>query len=279
MWGIRLCIMVRKAPSEFNESRFISMAIYNEFLLSVFLNISMLFLQSPANPDLLYIIFFCHTQLTVTLLLCFIFGSKEEFRKICNQLEKLRERCGTGAAVSKRIAAMQDAASLHDRKPPASDSAPLKLNTVFSAVADRLMCTVTPAEESSSSGRDLPFEAPPAYKHKTFSPTKSVEVSNAEQSQTDVTTDSPKTKVQEETKDDKQNGVFKISGEANCSDIRPPEVASRNGFNGKSEKTSELKSSPGSSETVRGVRSGHARTHAIVINLDDKSRFTEEVTV
>ncbi|KAL6427889.1 hypothetical protein ACFW04_008371 [Cataglyphis niger] len=76
VWGIRLCIVVRKTPSEFNESRFISMAIYNEFLLSVFLNVSMLFLQSPANPDLLYIIFFCHTQLTVTLLLCLIFGSK-----------------------------------------------------------------------------------------------------------------------------------------------------------------------------------------------------------
>ncbi|XP_031769162.1 probable G-protein coupled receptor 158 [Galleria mellonella] len=330
MWGIRLCIMVRKAPSEFNESRFISMAIYNEFLLSVFLNISMLFLQSPANPDLLYIIFFCHTQLTVTLLLCFIFGSKaymvykghgkddrektgkfrsrpaestytmttnrstrfcdnmtereleEEFRKICNQLEKLRERCGTYAVVARRITAMQDAAALHDRKPPASDhSAPLKLNTVFSAVADRLMCTVTPAEESSSSGRDLPFEAPPAYRHKTFSPSKSVEASNTEQSQTDVTTDSPKrrTDLNEENKDEKQNGVFKISGEANCSDIRPPEVARQNSFNNKSDKPSELKSSPGSTETMRGVRSGHARTHAIVINLDDKSRFTEEVTV
>ncbi|CAG7828821.1 unnamed protein product [Allacma fusca] len=76
VWGIRLCIVVRKAPSEFNESKFISLAIYNEFLLSVFLNISMLFLQSPANPDLLYIIFFCHVQLTMTLLLCLIFGSK-----------------------------------------------------------------------------------------------------------------------------------------------------------------------------------------------------------
>ncbi|KAK3918447.1 putative G-protein coupled receptor, partial [Frankliniella fusca] len=75
-WGIRLCIVVRKAPSEFNEARFISMAIYNEFLLSVFLNVSMLFLQSPANPDLLFIILFCHTQLTVTLLLGLIFGSK-----------------------------------------------------------------------------------------------------------------------------------------------------------------------------------------------------------
>lgn len=170
---------------------------------------------------------------------------------------------------------MQDAAAIHDRKPPSSDSAPLKLNTVFSAVADRLMCTVTPAEESSSSGRDLPFEAPPAYKHKRFSPTKSVENSNVEQSHTDVTTDSPKrkTELNEETKDS-QNGVFKISGEA-CSDIRPPEVAS-NGY--KSDK-SEMKTSPSSTETVKGVRSGHARTHAIVINLDDKSRFTEEVTV
>ncbi|KAI5751798.1 hypothetical protein M8J77_010967 [Diaphorina citri] len=41
IWGIRLCIVVRKAPSEFNEAKFISMAIYNEFLLSVFLNVSM----------------------------------------------------------------------------------------------------------------------------------------------------------------------------------------------------------------------------------------------
>lgn len=163
---------------------------------------------------------------------------------------------------------MQDAAVL-ERKPPAPDSAPLKLNTVFSAVADRLMCTVTPAEESTSSGRDLPFEALPAYKHKPFSPTKSVE---AEQSHTDVTTDSPKKK---DDKDDKQNGVFKISGEANCGDVRPPDTI-KNGL--KSDK-SEVKSSASSTETVRGVRSGHARTHAIVINLDDKSRFTEEVTV
>lgn len=33
-----------------------------------------------------------------------------------------------------------------------------------------------------------------------------------------------------------------------------------------------------SKDKSRG-KSGHARTHAIVINLDDKSRFSEEVTV
>lgn len=199
-----------------------------------------------------------------------MFFYQEEFKKICNQLDKLRERCGACAAVSRRITAMQDAVNTDHRKPPTSDSAPLKLNTVFSAVADRLMCTVTPAEESSSSGRDLPFEAPPAYKHKPFSP-KSVENSNADHTDytTDVTTDSPKKK--EKTEDDK-SGVFKISGEPNCSDIRPPEVTVRNGVK------SEQKS-PGSTETIKGVRSGHARTHAIIINLDDKSRFTEEVTV
>ncbi|CAG9582033.1 unnamed protein product [Danaus chrysippus] len=327
MWGIRLCIMVRKAPSEFNESRFISMAIYNEFLLSLFLNISMLFLKSPANPDLLYIIFFCHTQLTVTLLLCFIFGSKaymvfrghgkddrektgkfrsrpaestyimttnrttrfcdnmtendveEEFKKVCSQLEKLRERCDTHNHIRNIITDMLETASKYERKPIPTEPAPLKLNTVFSAVAGRLMCAVTPGEESSSSGRDLPFEAPPIFRQKNFTPPKSTDNSNAEQSHTDVTTDSPKKRLDtgEETSEEKPNGVFKISGEAACSDIRPPDVASRNGIE-RSEK-SELKSSPSSTETIRGVKSGHTRTHAIIINLDDKSRFTEEVTV
>lgn len=45
-------------------------------IFSITFYLCRLFLQSPANPDLLYIIFFCHTQLTVTLLLALIFGSK-----------------------------------------------------------------------------------------------------------------------------------------------------------------------------------------------------------
>ncbi|XP_050442563.1 probable G-protein coupled receptor CG31760 isoform X2 [Adelges cooleyi] len=76
IWGIRLCVMVRKTPSAFNESRFISIAIYNEFIMSVFLNVSMIFLKYPANPDLQYVIFFCHAQLTATVLLGLLFGSK-----------------------------------------------------------------------------------------------------------------------------------------------------------------------------------------------------------
>lgn len=37
--------------------------------------------------------------------------------------------------------------------------------------------------------------------------------------------------------------------------------------------------SPQHSNESNQLRSGHARTHTIVINLDDKNRFTEEVTV
>ncbi|CAI9727797.1 probable G-protein coupled receptor CG31760 [Octopus vulgaris] len=78
LWGVRLCIVVRKAPSEFNESRFISWAIYNETLLSLFLNVSMIFFQDPfpSNPDLLYLVVFIHSQLTTTVTLAFLFGSK-----------------------------------------------------------------------------------------------------------------------------------------------------------------------------------------------------------
>ncbi|XP_064610873.1 LOW QUALITY PROTEIN: probable G-protein coupled receptor CG31760 [Liolophura sinensis] len=78
LWGVRLCIVVRKAPSEFNESRFISWAIYNETVLAIFLNVSMVFLQHPfpSNPDLLYVVQFIHTQLTTGVTLAFLFGSK-----------------------------------------------------------------------------------------------------------------------------------------------------------------------------------------------------------
>lgn len=35
----------------------------------------------------------------------------------------------------------------------------------------------------------------------------------------------------------------------------------------------------GADRNGRLLKSGHAKTHAIVINLDDSSHFTEEVTV
>lgn len=45
-------------------------------------------------------------------------------------------------------------------------------------------------------------------------------------------------------------------------------------LNNREERTDSTNSRNG-----RVLKSGHARTHGIVINLDDKSRFTEEVTV
>lgn len=46
-----------------------------------------------------------------------------------------------------------------------------------------------------------------------------------------------------------------------------------------SQSSSEGASPKNAGSNNRSLKSGHARTHAIVINLDDKNRFTEEVTV
>lgn len=305
VWGIRLCIVVRKAPSDFNESRFISMAIYNEFLLSVFLNISMLFLQKPANPDLLYIIFFCHTQLTVTLLLCLIFGSKaymvykghdksdessgisksqtskflskgrsgnsqytstnssteyskiteqdvqEEFLRLYTQLELLKEknmRVGNRHLASK-ISAMQDAASKHDH-----DSSECvgrkncKLNNMLCMVTDKIVCSaIVPQEEDEDAEAEL-----------------------------------EKTKRQSVSFAQSANEINKSGSVSKELETHPEESPKDSGTE---ESSMELRSreerteSPAGSCNGRLLKSGHARTHAIVINLDDKSRFTEEVTV
>ncbi|XP_072013003.1 probable G-protein coupled receptor CG31760 [Amphiura filiformis] len=76
LWGVRLCYVVRKAPSEFNESRFISWAIYNETMLSLFLCVATFFLQDLANPDLLFVIWFLYSQLTISVVLGLLIGSK-----------------------------------------------------------------------------------------------------------------------------------------------------------------------------------------------------------
>lgn len=46
-----------------------------------------------------------------------------------------------------------------------------------------------------------------------------------------------------------------------------------------SQSSSEGASPKNTGSNNRNLKSGHARTHAIIINLDDKNRFTEEVTV
>ncbi|XP_029671182.1 probable G-protein coupled receptor 158 [Formica exsecta] len=316
VWGIRLCIVVRKTPSEFNESRFISMAIYNEFLLSVFLNVSMLFLQSPANPDLLYIIFFCHTQLTVTLLLCLIFGSKayvvfrgggkeetigklcgatgkflgkssrpqgtsnqtnsislqqgnfaeesdsatEEFRRLLNQLEVLKEKnilLGNQELVSK-LAAMLDASNRIEAQVStiqAISTSIIQSNDLDKSTKEtNLGQACQGSQEQDRSGNDLQnenrcracIEKNGLGRKNKQDPSKDNEMSESKKIDEDIAVSTSSEHVVEEV--------------------------DREACHGRESKEADLRDKSRS-------RSGHARTHAIVINLDDKSRFSEEVTV
>ncbi|XP_076631133.1 metabotropic glycine receptor [Colletes latitarsis] len=306
IWGIRLCIVVRKTPSEFNESRFISMAIYNEFLLSVFLNVSMLFLQSPANPDLLYVIFFCHTQLTVTLLLCLIFGSKayvvfrsggkddakhagatgkflgkssrpagtsnqtnsislqqgiftdesdgatEEFRRFINQLEVLKEKnvlLGNHHLVNK-LAAMQEAANRAETRVSTIQaiSSSMRLNELNGSTA------IVETDVGGSYQSDANQKGGESKEKKRCQACMEM---NSKESEATVPAESKK-KV-------RTNDVaVSTSGRPATEDI---------GTETRQEDKEVEAKDRGKS------KSGHARTHAIVINLDDKSRFSEEVTV
>ncbi|XP_071569851.1 uncharacterized protein [Temnothorax nylanderi] len=313
VWGIRLCIVVRKTPSEFNESRFISMAIYNEFLLSVFLNVSMLFLQSPANPDLLYIIFFCHTQLTVTLLLCLIFGSKayvvfrdggkeeaigklcgatgkflgkssrpqgtsnqtnsislqqgnfaeesdsvtEEFRRLLNQLEILKEKniLLGNQELSSKLAAMLDA----------SNRVEAQVSTI-----QAISTSIVQLNDLNKSTKETSLGQ--ACQEQT-------RAGNGSQSENRCRACIEKNGLggkdtRDTSKDNETSEPRKIGKDiaVSTSSKHVVEDIGREVCQGKDGKEADLKDKSRS-------KSGHARTHAIVINLDDKSRFSEEVTV
>ncbi|KAK9723223.1 7 transmembrane sweet-taste receptor of 3 GCPR [Popillia japonica] len=284
------------------------MAIYNEFLLSVFLNVSMLFLQKPANPDLLYIIFFCHTQLTVTLLLCLIFGSKaymvfkghdrtdensgmmsksqaskflgkarsgnsqytstnssmggleyskfteqdvqEEFLRLYTQLEMLKEknmRVGNRHLASK-ISAMQDAASRHDNEQAESSiRKSSKPNNTIGAISEKF----TPNNETLHE-EDENAIVPVKTKKQNVSFAQTATISSGDT-----------TSIKDQDYSNEES-----AGEPSSSADASIELSSR-----------EDRADNPNNRNGRLLKSGHARTHAIVINLDDKSRFTEEVTV
>lgn len=75
-WGIHLCYNVRKAPSAFNESKFISWSIYNLTVVTFFLKMTRLFIGDLAGPDMIYLLEFFRVQLSVSVLLGLVFVPK-----------------------------------------------------------------------------------------------------------------------------------------------------------------------------------------------------------
>lgn len=78
--------------------------------------------------------------------------------------------------------------------------------------------------------------------------------------------------TQDPSEDNEMSESKKIDKDIAVSTSSRHEDADREACHGKDSKEADLKDKSRS-------KSGHARTHAIVINLDDKSRFSEEVTV
>lgn len=176
---------------------------------------------------------------------------QEEFLRLYTQLEMLKEknmRIGNRHLASK-ISAMQDAASRHDNEQgEPSTRKNLKNTSVIGVIIEKFMPNnETLHEEDETAVTPLK--------------TKKPNVSFAQTAETSCG-DTPIVR-------DPDSVVEGNAEEASSSADAPIEIAT---------KDDTCDDSP-NSRNGRLLKSGHARTHAIVINLDDKSRFTEEVTV
>ncbi|CAH1788353.1 unnamed protein product [Owenia fusiformis] len=74
--GIYLCYCTRSAPSDYNESRYISWAIYNETVVSALVHITRHFLWLSMHPDYIFLMYFVRCQLTVTTTICLVIAPK-----------------------------------------------------------------------------------------------------------------------------------------------------------------------------------------------------------
>ncbi|XP_077983046.1 putative G-protein coupled receptor CG31760 [Glandiceps talaboti] len=104
IWGVYLCIRVRKAPSQFNESKYISLAIYNETLLSLFSLVLKVVLQNTSWTDILYVVSFVRIQLTVTVMVILLFASKVHLIRKQKRNNTDDNKTGTGYTTAKHAA-------------------------------------------------------------------------------------------------------------------------------------------------------------------------------
>ncbi|KAK3716114.1 hypothetical protein QZH41_019647, partial [Actinostola sp. cb2023] len=81
-----LCYRVRKAPSAYNENRFISWVIYNAAFVMCFFSILRGLTQKNTNPDIIYALEFVFVHMIATVMLLLIFLPK------CIIIRKIRRR-------------------------------------------------------------------------------------------------------------------------------------------------------------------------------------------
>jgi len=76
LWGVRVCIAVRKARTFFNEATLISWSIYNIAIVnSIMASIHVIIIPN-AGPDMKYFLGFLRTQLSTTTTMLLVFGPK-----------------------------------------------------------------------------------------------------------------------------------------------------------------------------------------------------------
>ena len=347
------------------------MTIYNEFLLSIFLNVSMFFLQHPANPDLLYIIFFCHSQLTITILLCLIFASKlylvmkgqgkdedtsnnvsnkpaatkkfvgtvqkqisinrnsnnndssnstqlsekdikDELDKMLQTLQLLKQKNSTtgSALTTKRIQAIQEALGqdFTGQKAPSGINPSLQ-NPILPIQSNGQVINRQMAEPVNPTTNKpiLPVKLNPTVNSNQISiekkpaviyscPQKKPEIPNHKCEQENTETINISSKINNDSHNStnlpKKSPEEIVCGRVNRTIQTDDTQEQWSLINHSCSESSDLTIHPElvdntvqsghTTPIVRAkqqVRSGHARTHKIIINLDDKNRFTDEVTV
>ncbi|PFX24932.1 putative G-protein coupled receptor CG31760 [Stylophora pistillata] len=74
IWGMWLCYKIRNAPAAYNESKYISWAIYNAMFVTSFLMVVRITTKRTTNPDMMYALDFVliHMDCSTVLILMFI---------------------------------------------------------------------------------------------------------------------------------------------------------------------------------------------------------------
>lgn len=190
---------------------------------------------------------------------------QEEFLRLYTQLELLKERnmrVGNRHLASK-INAMQDAARMCDND---NEKSSIIIRSSSSLCISQERSITDTADESyvKIKRQSVSFAVDSKSNDE---PTVTIEHNSSNHAVGDTLTvpdQQPAIVISDETSKRKEDEIHDIDETDETSSTYP---------------SSDTKKSSATDTNGRHLLSGHARTHSIVINLDDKSRFTDEITV
>ncbi|XP_032231410.1 probable G-protein coupled receptor CG31760 [Nematostella vectensis] len=153
-WGMYVCYQVRNAPSAYNESKYVSWAIYNAMFVTCFATVLRFMIRNSSSPDVMFVLDFALLHSTsTTMLLLIIIHKVVHIRKVQRVTEETKNQ-GRVATIDRAYMNQQEESVTEDQEQLLAQVERLQRKVVsLEAKLQKQQCKNTSRENTSNANK------------------------------------------------------------------------------------------------------------------------------